>query len=76
MASLCLLHKDAWTDMQHDLFRSLRDLDPRSNFDIDLSRSNHISFEASLRGNHDYVIADSVSLLVQKVHIRERVFRL
>ena len=49
MASLCLSHQDASTAMQYDLFRSLRDLGLRSNFDLDLSRSNHISFEASLR---------------------------
>ena len=69
MASLCLSHQDASTDMQHDLFWSLRDLDLRSNFDLDLLRSNHISFEASLREKHDDAIADSLSLLVQKLFV-------
>ena len=49
MASLCLSHQDASTDMQHDLFRSLRDLDQRSDFDLDLSRSNNLSLEVSTR---------------------------
>ena len=65
MASLCLSHQKASTDMQHDLFWSLRNLDLRSYFDLYLSRSDHISFEASLREKHDDVIADSLSLLVQ-----------
>ena len=38
MASLCLTHKDASPDMQHDLFRSVRDFDLRSSCDLDLSR--------------------------------------
>ena len=49
-------------DMQHGLFWSLRDLD---------LRSNDISFEASLQENHDDAIADSVSLLVQKLFVKE-----
>ena len=53
------------------LFRSLRDLDLSSNFDLDLSKPNHISFEVSLRENHDDVIADSLSLLVQKLFVNE-----
>ena len=53
--------------MQHNLFRSLRDLDLRSNFDLDLSRLNHMSSEASLREKHGDAIADSLSLLVQKL---------
>ena len=44
MASPCLSHLDASTDMQHDQFRLLCDLDLRSNFDLDLSRLNDISF--------------------------------
>ena len=35
-------------------------------FDLDLSKSNHTSFEASLRGKHDDAIVDSLSLLLQK----------
>ena len=63
MASLCLSHQDASIDMQRDLFRLLRDLD--------LSRSNHISLELSLREKHDDAIADSVSLSVQKLFMKE-----
>ena len=71
MISLCLTHHDASTDMQHDLFWSLRDLDLRSNFYLDFSRSNHISFEASIREKHDDVFADSLSLLAQKLFVKE-----
>ena len=70
MTSLCFSHEDASTDMQHDLFWSLRNLDLRSIFDLNLSGSNHIPFEASLREKHD-VIADSLSLLVQKLFVKE-----
>ena len=62
-------------DMQHDLFWSLPDLDLRSNFGLDLSRSNNIFFEASLREKHDDAVADSLSLSVQK-GIRGIIFRL
>ena len=62
MASLCLSHQHASTDMQHDLFWSLRDLD--------LSRSNHIFFKASLREKHDNALADSLSVLVQKLFVK------
>ena len=71
MASLCLSYQDTSADMQHELFRSLRDLDLMSNFDLDISRSNHIPFEAPLREKHDDVIADSLSLLVQKLFVKE-----
>ena len=64
IGSLCLSHQDASTDMQHDLFRSLRDLD--------LLRSNNIFFEASLREKHDD--ADYLFLSVQKLGIRETIF--
>ena len=67
MASLCSSHQDAATDMQHDLFWSLRDLDLRLNFDFNLSRLTHISFKASQRVKHDNAIDDSLSLLVQKL---------
>ena len=40
-------------DMQHDLLRSLRDLDLRSTFEADLSRSTYIWFDSSRRENHD-----------------------
>ena len=71
MASLSLCYQDASTNMQRDLFRLLRDLDPRQNFDLDLSKSNNTSFEASLRGNKDDIIADYLSLLLQKLFVNE-----
>ena len=49
MASLCLSQQDATTDMQHDLFWALRDLD---------LWSTYISFETSLREKHDAAIVD------------------
>ena len=70
MAFLYLSHQDASTNMQHDLFWSLHDLDLRSNFDLDISRSNHIYFEASLQEEHDDAIADFLSLLVQKIFVK------
>ena len=70
MDSLCLTHQGTSTDMHHDLFWSLCDLDLRSNFDLDLSRSNHISFEASQREKHDDVIADFLSLLIKKLFVK------
>ena len=39
--------------------------------DLDLSRSNNISFKASLREKHDDAIADSLSSLVQKLFVKE-----
>ena len=71
MASLCLSHQDASTDMQRDLFWSLRDLDLRSNFNLDLSRIDNISLKAPLREKHDDAIANSLSLLVQKLFVKE-----
>ena len=64
-------HQDASTDMQHKLFRSLHDLDLRSNFDLNFSRSNYISFEASLREKHDGAIADALAWLVQKLFVKK-----
>ena len=46
------------------------DPDLRSNFDLDLSRSNNISFEVTPREKHDGAIADSLSLLVQKLLVK------
>ena len=55
------------TDMQHDLFGSGHDLDLRSNFQHDLSRSNYISFDAVWQEKHDAGKRNIVSLLSQKV---------
>ena len=75
MTSLCLSHQDASTDMQHGLFWSLRDLDLRSNLDLEFSRSSHVSFESSLWKKHDAAIADSLSLLDQKLFVKEYLAR-
>ena len=71
VSSVCLFHQNTLTDMQHGLFWSICDLDLMSKFDLALLRSNHISFEVSLRETHDDVIADYLSLLVQKLLVKE-----
>ena len=44
MVALCFSHEDASIHMQCDLLRSPRDLDLRSNFDLDLSgHAIHVS---------------------------------
>ena len=53
--------------MQHDLFGSGHDLDLRSNFQHDLSRSNYISFDASKQEKHGASKINVVSLLSQKL---------
>ena len=40
-------------DMQHDLFRSVHDLDMRSHFQNDLLRSYYSSFDASQTEKYD-----------------------
>ena len=55
------------TDMQHDLFGSGHELDLRSNFQNDLSRSNYISFDAARQEKHDDGKTSIVSLLNQKL---------
>ena len=55
------------TNMQHDLFGSGHDLDLRSNFQHDLSRSNYISFDAARQEKHDPGKINIVSLLSQKL---------
>ena len=46
---LCFSHQDASSHMQHDLLGSPRDLDLRSNFNLDLSRSQCTWFDVSWR---------------------------
>ena len=65
LVSLHFSRRDASDDMQHDLFEWPHDLDLKSNFDLDLSRSKNISFNASRREKHDGTIADSLSFFVQ-----------
>ena len=52
VVSMRLSRQYASTDMQ---LGSRRDLDLRSNFDLDFSRSCYICFDASWRGKHDGV---------------------
>ena len=47
LVPMCFSRRDGSTDMQHDLSRSRRDFDLRSNFDLDLPRSTCICFDAS-----------------------------
>ena len=67
MVSWCLSCPDASTDMQHDPFGSWHDLDLRSNFEIDLSRSPWICFEPSWREKHDDVLFIFIPLLGKKL---------
>ena len=48
--------------MQHDMVRSIRDLDLRLRSRVELSRSNHISFDSSRRGQHDGAIIFALTL--------------
>ena len=59
---MCSPRPGASYDMQHDMVRSIRDLDLRSRSRIDLSRSNHISFDSSRRGKHDGAIIFALTL--------------
>ena len=47
--------------MQHDLFGSGHDLDLRSNFEIDFSRSNYTSVKADFHEKHDGIKTSSIS---------------
>ena len=40
------------------------------NFDLDLSRSNNVSFESGEREKHDGDISDSLSLLIPKLFVK------
>ena len=53
--------------MQHDPFRSDHDLDLRSNFQNDRSRSTYSSFDASRQDEHDAGKSNVVALLSQKL---------
>ena len=67
MVSLCLSCQDASTDMPYDLSGSSRDLDLRSKFEIDLTRSTCTCSDASRQEKHDGIKTIAVSLLVQKL---------
>ena len=70
MTLLCLSHQDTSTDMHHDLFRSVRDLDLRSSCDVDLLSSTNIFFEVFLRKKHDDGIGDYLPLLFPKLFVK------
>ena len=67
---MCLSYQGASTDMQHDLVGSPRDLDLRSNFDLDFSRSPCICFDASRREKHDGAKLISLRHLVKKIFVK------
>ena len=67
VVSMRLSRQYVSTDMQ---LGSRRDLDLRSDFDLDLSRSTCVSFYASWRGEHDAVRILSLSRLVQKLSLK------
>ena len=74
MAPMCLYHQGASTHMQYDLLGSTCDLDLRSNFEIDLSRSWCTCFVAPWRGKHDGVKINALSLIAKKLFAKT-VFR-
>ena len=66
VVSMCLSRQYASTDMQ---LGSRRDLDLRSNFDLDLSRSCYTCFHASW-GKHDGVKIIALSFQTQKLSLK------
>ena len=64
---LCFSHQDASIHTQYDLLGSPRDLDLRSNFDLDLSRSCYTCLDASWRGKHDGVKIIALSFQTRKL---------
>ena len=66
MVSLSLSYGDVSIHMQLDLLRSPHDLDLRSNFDFDLSRSSHTCFNAYWQGKHDGVNIIALSFKTRK----------
>ena len=67
VVSMCLSRQYASTDMQ---LGSSRDLDLRSNFDLDLSRSCYTCFDAPWRGKHDGVKIIALSFQTQKLSLK------
>ena len=64
----CVLsYQDTSTDKQDDQFRPPFDLDLRSNFDLDLSRSSNLTFEGAQGEKHNGDIADSSSRSIEKL---------
>ena len=73
LVPISFFHQDASTDVQHDLSGSLRDLNLRSNFDINFFRSICICFDASQQEEHDGVQIISLALLIQKL-LKKKLF--
>ena len=71
MVPICFSHKNASTDVQHDLLGSTHDLDLRSNSDTDLSRPHVTCFDAFRPEEHDAVKIMSLDSLVQKLFVRK-----
>ena len=67
VVSMCLSSQYASTDMQ---LGSSRDLDLRSNFDLDLSRSCYTCIGADWRGEHDGVKIIALSSQAQKLSLK------
>ena len=66
VVSLCFSHQDASIHVQYDLLGSPRDLDLRSNSDLELSMSSYTCFDASGRGKHDGVKIIALSFQTRK----------
>ena len=62
------------TNMQHDHFRSGRDLDMRSNFQNDLIMSSYSSFDASQEEKYDAGKMNVMSLMSQKLLQKKKLF--
>ena len=58
--------------MQHDLVRSLGDLDLRSTLPIDLSRSCDIPFDSSRREKHDSENSFALTIKRTKLFVRKK----
>ena len=78
MGPNCFFHKDASTDMQYLAYLAehvtSRDLDLRSNSEIDLYRSTCTHFDAFRGVEHDAAKIMSLAFLVQKLFVKNRFF--
>ena len=80
MVSLCF-SQDASIHMQLALLRSLGDLDLRSNFDLDLSRSSYMFADVHWRGKHNGVksidLSSNTEVIIEKtVSLKNCIFDL
>ena len=65
-----LSRQDASIHMQHDLLGSPLDLDPRSNFEIDPTRSKSITLDAPWRDKHNGAYYIALTFLYKKLSIK------